>query len=108
MCGLKAQERLQGKDVSKMLDDPNHSVRDAAFCVAPARKGFLLREEKWAYIQYGEKAEKGIELFDAQKDPKQYDNLAKKKKYQPVVKAFKKKMAAKLAAVRDNDLGRRK
>ena len=108
MCGLKAHERLQGKDVSKMLDDPNHSVRDAAFCVAPARKGFLLREEKWAYIQYGEKAEKGIELFDAQKDPKQYDNLAKKKKYQPVVKAFKKKMAAKLAAVRDNDLGRRK
>jgi hypothetical protein len=34
--------------------------------------------------------------------------LAKKKKYLPVVKAFKKKMAAKLAAVRDNDLGRRK
>ena len=42
------------------------------------------------------------------KDPKQYDNLAQKKKYQPVVKAFQKKLAAKLAAVRDNDLGRRK
>ena len=108
MCGLKAQERLQGKDVSKMLDDPSHSVRDAAFCVAPMRKGFLLREEKWAYIQYGEKAEKGIELFDAQKDPKQYDNLAKKKKYQPLVKEFKKKMATKLADVRANDLGRQK
>jgi len=108
MCGLEAQERLQGKDVSKMLDDPSHSVRDAAFCVAPMRKGFLLREEKWSYIQYGEKAEKGIELFDAQKDPKQYDNLAKKKKYLPVVKEFKKKMAAKLAAVRTNDLGSRK
>ncbi len=104
MCGLEAQERLQGKDVSKMLDDPSHSVRDAAFCVAPARKGFLLREKKWAYIQYGEKAEKGIELFDAQKDPKQYDNLAKKKEYQPVVNEFKKKMAAKLADLRDNDL----
>ena len=108
MCGLKAQERLQGKDVSKMLDDPNHSVREAAFCVAPARKGFLLREEKWAYIQYGEKAEKGIELFDVEKDPKQYVNLAKKKKYEPAVKAFQKKMADKLVAVRDNDLGRRK
>ncbi len=104
MCGLEAQERLQGKDVSKMLDDPTHSVRDAAFCVAPMRKGFLLREEKWSYIQYGEKAEKGIELFDMQKDPKQYDNLAKKKEYQPVVKAFKKKLAAKLADLRDNDL----
>ena len=108
MCGLEAQERLQGKDVSKMLDDPSHSVRDAAFCVAPARKGFLLREEKWSYIQYGEKAEKGIELFDVKNDPKQYVNLAKKKKNQPVVKAFQKKLAAKLAAVRENDLGRRK
>ena len=108
MCGLEAQKRLQGEDVSKMLDDPGHSVRDAAFCVAPARKGFLLREEEWSYIQYGEKAEKGIELFDVKNDPKQYVNLAKKKKYQPVVKAFQKKMAAKLAAVRENDLGRRK
>ena len=97
LCGLPAQSRLQGKDISKMLDDPSHSVRDAAFCVAPARKGFLLREEKWSYIQYGEKADKGIELFDAQKDPKQYDNLAQKKEYQPVVKAFKKKLAAKMA-----------
>ncbi|MDP6036830.1 MAG: sulfatase-like hydrolase/transferase, partial [Verrucomicrobiota bacterium] len=106
MCGLEAQERLQGKDVSKMLDDPSHSVRDTAFCVAPARKGFLLRDEKWAYIQYGEKAEKGIELFDVKKDPKQYTNLANKKEYQPVVNEFKKKMTAKLAAVRDNDLER--
>ena len=106
MCGLEAQKRLQGKDVSKMLDDPSHSVRDAAFCVAPMRKGFLLREKDWAYIQYGEKADKGIELFDMQKDPKQYDNLAKKKKFQPVVKAFKKKMAAKLADLRNNDLGK--
>jgi len=104
MCGLEAQDRLQGKDVSMMLDDPGHTVRDAAFCVAPSRKGFLLREDKWAYIQYGEKAEKGIELFDAEKDPKQYDNLAKKKKYLPVVKAFKQKMAAKLRNIRNNDL----
>ena len=72
--------------------------------MAPSRKGFLLREDKWAYIQYGEKAEKGMELFDAQKDPKQYDNLAKKKKYLPVVKAFKQKMAAKLRNIRNNDL----
>ena len=104
LCGLEAQQRLQGKDVSKMLDDPTHSVRKAAFCVAPMRKGFLLREQDWSYIQYGEKAEKGIELFDMKKDPKQYVNLAEKKEYLPVVKAFKKKMATKLASIRENDL----
>ena len=104
LCGLEAQPRLQGKDISEMLDDPTHQVRDSAFCVAPMRKGFLLREESWSYIQYGEKAENGIELFDMKNDPKQYVNLARKKKFQPVVNAFKRKLAAKLKAVRDNDL----
>jgi iduronate 2-sulfatase len=108
MCGLESQERLQGKDISKMLDDPTHKVRDSAFCVAPSRKGFLLREENWAYIQYGEKAQNGIELFDARKDPKQYTNLAQKKKYQPIVKSFQKKMAHKLAVIRANDLNQKK
>ena len=108
MCGLKAQQRLQGKDVSNMLDNPSHSVRDTAFCVAPMRKGFLLREKDWSYVQYGEKAENGIELFDMKKDPKQYVNLAQKKEYLPVVKAFKKKLATKLASVRENDLKKNK
>ncbi|MCP4850049.1 MAG: sulfatase [Verrucomicrobiaceae bacterium] len=104
MCGLEAQERLQGKDVSKMLDDPSLSVRDAAFCVAPSRKGFLLREDKWAYIQYREDASGGIELFDMEKDPKQYTNLAQDPAHAERVAGFKVKLAMKLKAVRDNDL----
>lgn len=108
LCGLEVEERLQGKDVSPLLDDPERAVRDAAFCVAPMRKGFLLREDEWAYIQYGERAENGIELFDMEKDPKQYVNLARKEDYQPVVRAFRKKLADKLAAARDNDLDRPK
>jgi iduronate 2-sulfatase len=107
MCSLKTQPRLQGKDISKMLDDPDYSVRERAFCVAPMRQGFLLREENWSYIQYGEKAQNGIELFDMKKDPKQYHNLAKKKEYLPVVRSFKKKMANKLVSVRKNDLNQR-
>lgn len=104
LCGLDVPARLQGKDISKMLDDPEHEVRDAAFCVNG--RGFLLREDKWAYIQYGERAQRGIELFDMQKDPKQYTNLAGKPQYKPVVERFRKKLAAKLKAVRDNDLER--
>ena len=46
--------------------------------------------------------------FDMKKDPKQYVNLSKKKEYLPVVKAFKKKMANKLAAIRENDLKKKK
>lgn len=106
LCGLEVPERLQGKDISAMLDDPTMEVRDAAFSVAPSRKGFLLREDRYAYIQYREDASAGIELFDTQKDPQQYTNLAGMPKYKPLVDEFKQKLARKLADVRDNDLGR--
>lgn len=104
LCGLEVPARLQGKDISALLDDPARRVRDAAFSVAPMRNGFLLREDRWAYIQYEEDASKGIELFDMQKDPRQFTNLAGRPEQQERVAAFKKKMAAKLAEVRDCDL----
>jgi iduronate 2-sulfatase len=102
LCGLKVPARIQGKDISPMLDDPSHQVRDAAFCVNG--RGFLLREEKWAYIQYGEDAKKGVELFDMKNDPNQYANLANQPGFEKVVNRFKEKLAAKLKTVRDNDL----
>ena len=98
--------RLQGKDITPLLDDPKRTVRGAAFSVAPSSKGFLLRDDKWAYLQYAEDASQGIELFDMIADPKQYTNLAGKPEFATVVEEFKGKLAAKLRSVRDNDLGR--
>ncbi|APZ94373.1 sulfatase [Fuerstiella marisgermanici] len=104
LCGLPVPDRIQGKDISPMLDSPDHTVRDAAFSVAPSRKGFLLREDKWAYIQYKEDASGGIELFDTEQDPQQFTNLAEHPEHAQVVQRFRKKMTAKLASVRQNDL----
>jgi iduronate 2-sulfatase len=104
LCGLDVPARLQGRDISRMFDDPNHSVRDSAFSVAPSSKGFLLREDRWAYLQYSEDASRGIELFDMKRDPKQYTNLAGKPEFAEVVAGFKAKLAAKLQAVRNHDL----
>jgi iduronate 2-sulfatase len=104
LCGLEVPARLQGKDISPMLDDPTYTVREAAFSVAPMRKGFLLRDDRWAYIQYGEEAAGGIELFDTQHDPQQFDNLADAPEHADRVARFRQQMAEKLHAVRDNDL----
>ena len=104
LCGLDIPERLQGKDISAMLDDPTVTVRDAAFSVAPMRKGFLLREDRYAYIQYKEDASAGIELFDTVKDPLQYTNLANQPEHRALVKRFKSKLTAKLTELRNNDL----
>ena len=106
LCSLPAQARLQGKDISPMLQDPKHEARTTAFSVAPSRQGFLLRDEHWAYIQYGENAKRGIELFDMKADPNQYTNLANKPTHQKTVAQFKARLAAKLKALRDNDLKR--
>lgn len=102
MCGLEAQSRLQGLDISPLLDDAKATVRDTAFCVNG--RGFLLRNDRWAFISYGEKGQKGNELFDMKIDPKQITNLATLPKYASVVAAFKQQLAEKLAEVRDNDL----
>ena len=104
LCGLPVEKRLQGKDISSMLDNPEIEVRDAAFSVAPMRKGFLLREKRWAFIQYGEDASLGMELFDTVVDPLQFDNLAGSDDYEAVVERMQSKLAEKLSEVRANDL----
>ena len=104
LCGLEVPARLQGKDISAMFDDPRRQVRDTAFCVAPSSRGFLLRDDKWAYLQYAEDASRGVELFDVAADPRQNTNLADKPEQAGVVAAFKAKLADKLREVGDNDL----
>jgi iduronate 2-sulfatase len=104
LCGLEVPARLQGSDISPMFDDPQHSVRNMAFSVAPSSKGFLLRNDEWAYIQYAEDASRGVELYDVVKDPKQYTNLAVQTEYSHVVESFKETLAAKLSTIRNNDL----
>jgi iduronate 2-sulfatase len=104
LCGLEVPSRLQGKNIAAMFDDPSHSVRETAFCVAPSSQGFLLRDDKWAYLQYAEDASKGIELFDVHADPHQFTNLAGKSEFADVVKDYQTKLAAKLHEVRSSDL----
>lgn len=104
LCGLEVPQRLQGKDLTPIFDNPKHSVRDAAFSVSGSSGGFLLREDKWAYIQYGEDASKGIELFDMHADPHQFVNLAIREDHRSIVDQFKTKMAERLKRVRTNDL----
>lgn len=106
LCGLEVPSRLQGKNIAPMLDDPDVMVRDAGFSVAPSRQGFLLREDKWVYIQYKEDASAGIELFDMEQDPGQYTNLVAMPEHAATVARFKTKLAEKLREIRDNDLDR--
>ena len=103
LCGLPVQARLQGKDISGMLDDPSVEVREAAFSVNG--RGFLLRSHRWAYIQYGRDGSRGAELFDMESDPHQYTNLVDSEDHAEVVAGFRRAMDAKMKVVLTNDLG---
>ncbi|MEO9893978.1 sulfatase [Aurantibacter sp.] len=105
LAGLKNNKHLQGKSIKTTLDNPLHSVRDMAFSVSQGGQSFLVRTDKWAYIQYDEDAGSGMELFDMDLDPKQYNNLAPNPKYSIVLKEMQQKLKKKLATVRTNDLG---
>lgn len=107
LAGLEYSPHLQGKSLAPTLDDPSSKVRDMAFSVSRYRgvEAFLLRSEKWAYIQYEEDGKSGKELFDMELDPKQYNNLAGNPKFQHIVEEFEIKLREKLRDVRDNDLG---
>ncbi|WP_103070163.1 sulfatase [Aquimarina sediminis] len=105
LAEIKHPKHIQGKSLVKILDDPNHKVRDMAFSVSQGGKSFLLRTDGWAYIQYDEDAKSGMELFDMKNDPKQYTNLAYDPKYVKIIDEFQQKLQDKLKEVRTNDLG---
>ena len=101
LCGLKIPGNIQGKNISGMLDDPSVKVRDAALS---SGKGRLLRTEKWALLDYG----KNGELYDMEKDPKQYHNLFGDSNYAEVLAELKAKLKAKLSEIDENDLPSKK
>ncbi|MCA9014873.1 MAG: sulfatase [Planctomycetaceae bacterium] len=108
LCGLKVPETIQGKNLAPLLDDPSLRVRDAAFSVDPradGNRGFLLRDDRWAYIQYKEDASAGAELYDMESDPQQFTNLVGKPEYASTVTSFQNRLAEKLKAIRTNDPG---
>ncbi len=105
LAGIETSKHLQGMSLAKTIENPNHEVRKMAFSVSQGGKTFLLRTEKWAYIQYDEDAKSGIELFDMENDPKQFTNLADKPAYAKTVLFFQKELKKKLIKVRTNDLG---
>ena len=105
LAGIEASKGLQGKSLVKTLNNPQVEVRDFAFSVSQGGKSFLVRNHKWAYIQYDEDAGAGMELFDMEYDTKQYNNLAHNPAYDDVVQEMQLKLTEKLKSIRKNDLG---
>lgn len=78
LCGLAAPHELSGKSIRPVLAQPATPWKNAAFTQVTRGKlmGYSVRNDRWRYIQWGENAEGGVELYDQNKDHDGYYNLA--------------------------------
>lgn len=77
LCGMKAPEYLDGKNLVPVLEGEALSVRSAAFTQVQRGNvpGHAVRTIMYRYIEWGYGAE-GAQLYDMEKDPFQTKNLA--------------------------------
>ncbi len=89
LCSLAGIERpghVAGQDLKPLLLDPN-AKWDTAALTTFHRNNHAIRTEKWRYIRY---ADGGEELYDHDKDPYEWTNLAIDRSYADVKKDLMK------------------
>jgi len=101
LAGLEPPPELQGQSFAHLLDVPDapHARKDAFSDVG---HGFCLRTDRWAYMEYQGKGKGsgGTMLYDMQRDPKQYTNLAGKAAHAEVEQALRERLHARIEAAK--------
>ncbi len=97
LAGLKAPDAIQGKSFAHLLDNPEAaSKRNDA--ITQVHSHFSLRTERWALMRYvNEDGPNEYMLYDMEKDPQQFTNLADKPEYADILKELETRLDARIA-----------
>jgi iduronate 2-sulfatase len=90
-AGLAPPHKLSGASLRPVLEDPNASVKEAAYTQVtrgPKVMGRSVRTSRWRYTEWGE-GKHGVELYDHSKDSGEYYNLSANPEYAHVVSKMK-------------------
>ncbi len=74
--GLKKARGLQGSSLAPLLKDPKGLVKTAAFSVTAREAGYVGRSVRTDRYRYNEWPDGSEELYDHEKDPNEWVNLA--------------------------------
>lgn len=76
LVGVETPSSVQGESLRPVLLNHSAAVREVAFSTN-RKQGNFVRSDRWAYMRYKDGTE---ELYDMDKDPGQFKNLAGKKR----------------------------
>lgn len=81
LCGLPARDDLEGISLLPQLQDAN-AKRERPAITSHNQGNHGIRSERWRYIHYADGTE---ELYDIEKDPNEWTNLAGKMEFEKVM-----------------------
>lgn len=94
MCGLELpRQKLEGTSIAKTLALPKSAADRNVFLPHMNPGEYAIINRNWRYIRYGD----GEELYDVQKDPNEWYNLASKNEHASLIAQMKKFAPQKFA-----------
>jgi len=88
LCGIPTPKHVQGVSIKPLLADPN-APWDRPAVTTHQFSNHAVRSERWRYIRY---ADGGEELYDQEKDPLEWTNLANDPQYNAVKAELSKRL----------------
>jgi arylsulfatase A-like enzyme len=81
LCGTPAQPGLEGTSLVPSLRNPD-AFSDRAVITTQGRNNHAVSPQNWRFVQY---ADGSMELYEHQKDPNEFTNLALEPEFQSVI-----------------------
>ena len=103
LAGLPKEPGAQGQSLVPLLHDPEESLPKADAMIQVGA-GYGLRAGKWAYMWYPaskKQKQEGYMLYDMEKDPSQYRNLADVADYDSIRKQLHERLTKRIEAARN-------